>query len=433
VLKLDLKMRKQLFLLIFLCSSSYLLLGQRSNIDNFTASERAELRDLMMEYITDDIVQEHMGAMQTAHNYQTEFLRWHRNYIADMEVWLENNGGSRYVPLPMWDPETNSIPAEFSGADAGLPSGNFTPSGYDFSRFLDNSSLCNYTAGSTTHCGRTRSSPAPIDAFAHDLECEHNAVHSDIGGNMGTASSPGSAIFWLYHAYIDYLYFKYDDKCYCVYRHTNAWSFSVQFGYKQFEPGTNWAYSYSHGIWLWIPQAQNACDTGFWVYTYSSRCGQTGWFWDDYAGDNWLWSNAAGGWVDCTGLQRLSTNEVDLTTVDIPQRNTSEEVDLNEFNDKIANSYIPKNEQLGGPSYHFELFPNSSQTNTTIAYNLYDDIKDIALNVYDLNGKLLLSKQLSPFENQTNLDVSDFAPGVYICRLVGEGLKVDARKLVVTR
>jgi len=43
-------------------------------------------------------------------------------------------------------------------------------------------------------------------AFQTALEQAHNAVHSAIGGTMGTSTSPSDPIFWLHHGFIDKLW-----------------------------------------------------------------------------------------------------------------------------------------------------------------------------------------------------------------------------------
>ena len=39
------------------------------------------------------------------------FLAWHQHFVAELETWLVNNGGSQFVPVPYWDP-SRPIPAQ---------------------------------------------------------------------------------------------------------------------------------------------------------------------------------------------------------------------------------------------------------------------------------------------------------------------------------
>lgn len=223
-------------LTFFLFSTINPILGQvqcRPDIYDFDQAERCELRNLMVTYLnlnSQAAVFEHQSptppfTTSSIHCYDEVFLSWHRDYIRDMENWLlTQNGGPKYVPLPAWDPAT-SIPCEFFNNTCGSCSGtsiasgfgnmnNQNPSGYDFSRFLNSTTLCSYNAGSENPPGPkpTRVGTA-IDNFALDLESEHNSVHVSVGGVMGTFTSPAAAIFWLWHAYVDDIYKKYQCDC----------------------------------------------------------------------------------------------------------------------------------------------------------------------------------------------------------------------------
>lgn len=197
--------------------STQLNAQQRPDIWSLSASDRYDLRQLMMAYITTPVVNQHLTGVDPVlgpfHNYREEFLIWHRWYIQDMEAFLLTQpGGDKFVPLPSWDP-TTSIPDEFF--NALVPPGNAVAPGWslttimnqdpvdvDFSPVLNN--LCSYVATP----GRTA-----IDNFAQALESRHDPVHGNIGGIMGSFQSPASAIFWLWHAWIDDVYRKYECDC----------------------------------------------------------------------------------------------------------------------------------------------------------------------------------------------------------------------------
>ena len=41
------------------------------------------------------------------------FVAWHQHFLAELETWLVNNGGSQFVPFPYWDP-AKPIPAQLN-------------------------------------------------------------------------------------------------------------------------------------------------------------------------------------------------------------------------------------------------------------------------------------------------------------------------------
>jgi len=210
--------------------------GRRPDInDDFTSAERIELRNLIMEYLNSQtnndfpafpetqytIVGIHSGfagQVQSAggwHNYQEEFLTWHRAYIQGLENFLVNKGATQFVPLPAWH-NINEIPDEFfndegsDGVNSVLPStdgfpslGNQGPFGTgatDFSDFDENLNCNSWT---------------DIDDYASDLEGgPHDNTHGSISGSMGNVrDASGAAIFWLFHAYVDDLYYCYQTNC----------------------------------------------------------------------------------------------------------------------------------------------------------------------------------------------------------------------------
>ena len=206
----------------------------RPDIYSFNPTERCELRDLMVNYLNIGggiIALDHQSppgplTFQDIHCYDDFFLTWHREYIRGLEEWLlSQNGGSKYVPLPEWDPST-SIPCEFFNSSCPTCPGsaiatsfsnlnNQNPSGYDFSRFLSTSTLCSYTSGNRTppQFGKPSRFGSAIDNLAWDLQREHNNPHVSIGGVMGSGASPAAAIFWLWHGYIDDIYRLYQCEC----------------------------------------------------------------------------------------------------------------------------------------------------------------------------------------------------------------------------
>lgn len=63
----------------------------------------------MLQYIDDAVVVDHMNII----HFGLQLFTGHRAYIAGMETFLLANGGSAFVPLPLWNP-SSPIPSEFN-------------------------------------------------------------------------------------------------------------------------------------------------------------------------------------------------------------------------------------------------------------------------------------------------------------------------------
>ncbi len=94
-------------------------------------------------------------------------------------------------------------------------------------------------------------------------------------------------------------------------------------------------------------------------------------------------------------------------------------------------------------NYNFELyqnFPNPFNPTTTIGYNLRDP-GDVKIKLYDITGKLIktvIAGEKDKGYNQTSLDMSLFASGIYLYRLevIGKGnmpVFTDIKKMVLLK
>ena len=144
------------------------------------------------------------------------FFSWHRDYIAGLEQFILDQGCDicpDLVPLPYWDitqplsdPFYNSMIPEFAVEDALITAPQplfITPQEETWSDFIeiDESTCTEYE------------SP---DALADWMLGRHAQVHFEMGGAMRSfASTAGTAVFWLYHAYIDEKYYCYQQICQC--------------------------------------------------------------------------------------------------------------------------------------------------------------------------------------------------------------------------
>lgn len=223
-------------LLVALLSIPDAFAGRRTNINTLSSSERTAVRTQIMNYLTSEqntgasnladrylIVKEHKDNDAYIHNYNEIFLGWHRRYIEGAEAYVIPRLSSSLQSklnglLPYWDP-TTSIPSAFSGSSAVIS--GFTPitntnpynggANYNVSRFSASVFCNNYVNGTNgSSCNSTGN--RPVDRFAADLECEHNDVHNNIGGVMANSQqSPAAAIFWIWHAWVDEIYWDYQS------------------------------------------------------------------------------------------------------------------------------------------------------------------------------------------------------------------------------
>lgn len=83
-------------------------------------------------------------------------------------------------------------------------------------------------------------------------------------------------------------------------------------------------------------------------------------------------------------------------------------------------------------SGHFDVFPNPSQGNLNIAISL-EHVQDVSINIYDLTGKILISKEYKNVMRFTDrLDLNFAKKGMYLVSIhTEEGIEV--RKVVLAR
>jgi hypothetical protein len=171
-------------------------MGRRIDLNTLDSSERQQLVDLMLQYITDDVVAQHPTLV---HDGELLFIH-HRQYIGDMEAFLAANGGEQFVPLPKWDPAT-PIPSEFNVVKdedpvARPPLENLNPSmplppEYRFPV------LCDFESG---------------EELGDSINPWHGGVHIAVGGTMRMFDVASAApIFWCWHAFLDDVYWDWQS------------------------------------------------------------------------------------------------------------------------------------------------------------------------------------------------------------------------------
>jgi len=184
-----------------------------------TAFHKA-VNDLKLSGEYDVFAAIHTGiAVASAHN-GANFLGWHRVYLAVVEEALRKY--NPFVSIPYWDSSmdfdmldpTNSIiwSEELLGNGDG-----FVTTG-PFANWLTPPLLARNIGGLSsliskeviwnilTRC-ETAEIVTPTAVPMYNLEFAHNGVHSWVGGQMGgTNTAPEDPVFFLHHAFIDYIW-----------------------------------------------------------------------------------------------------------------------------------------------------------------------------------------------------------------------------------
>jgi len=148
-------------------------------------------------------------------------------------------------------------------------------------------------------------------------------------------------------------------------------------------------------------------------------------------------SNSGENWEDSCNLETTATNllglyylDIDFATEDIGyvlsgavllktiDGGTSTEIILN------VDDFIYNNNR-------FTLYPNpASSNNINIDFNI-TNTSELSINLFDLNGKNLLSKNnITP---KTSIDISNISQGIYFVSLLKEGHVIATQKLIVDK
>ena len=173
-------------------------MAHRQDLNALSAAERQQLVDLMLDYLNDEIVADHMSIIHS----NVEIFTGHRAYIASMEAWLSANGGSQFVPLPYWN-SANPIPPEFNVVkpeDDGTPRpplGNLNPAIPKPAEY-EYPAVCDFE---------------DPDDLGNAINGWHGMVHCTVGGTMCMITIASAApIFWCWHAFVDHIYWDW-QKC----------------------------------------------------------------------------------------------------------------------------------------------------------------------------------------------------------------------------
>jgi len=123
----------------------------------------------------------------------------------------------------------------------------------------------------------------------------------------------------------------------------------------------------------------------------------------------------AGGYPTLGGMMTWSINWDKVTTC-----NNSEYEFMKNYERIFSNTTPTTIAEV--PSYSFKIYPNPSNGVFTI-----ESDKQVSIEIYDLNGKVLkaISNQTS-----TKIDVSDFSKGMYFLRM-NDGISIQTEKIII--
>jgi hypothetical protein len=156
---------------------------------DYTPQQRQELADAIESFLTEAVFKVHHML-----DHDTLVVPDHRRYLSQLEDYLRVNGlGGKYVPLPYWDPTSESIPREFRKVVRGRePLENFKPE-VELPAALRSPRLCDI---------------ATLPELWNAMRDWHDSVHAGVGGAMRTIGmeAPAALIFWPWHAYVDNIY-----------------------------------------------------------------------------------------------------------------------------------------------------------------------------------------------------------------------------------
>jgi hypothetical protein len=160
----------------------------RKDVSKLSNPQLSQLRTLLDQYISkpaSNPVAEHKaaGADMSLMIHKIGFLAWHQHFLAELETWLVNKGGSQFVPLPYWNP-AKAIPAQLDNGNSNV-----------------NLPL---PAGLKPTALKTIGTYAALNGL---LTHYHDTVHQNAGGHMpNPETSPSDPIFWPFHAFLVSVY-----------------------------------------------------------------------------------------------------------------------------------------------------------------------------------------------------------------------------------
>ena len=79
-----------------------------------------------------------------------------------------------------------------------------------------------------------------------------------------------------------------------------------------------------------------------------------------------------------------------------------------------------------------KIFPNPASETVNLEIEIQDGQK-VNVEIFDLNGKLVIAKQLEPQQRLYMLDTHSLLEGVYLLRLILNGEAIESKRLVIIK
>jgi len=159
-------------------------MAHRKDVSTMSSAQLTQLRALLDQFITKpnkNPVAEHKaaGMDMSLMIHDMGFLTWHQHFIAELETWLANNGGGKFVPVPYWNP-AKSIPAQLNKGNTNV--------NMPLPANLNDAALKLITT---------------YTALNNRVVPYHGSVPNSLGGQMPNPdTSPSDPIFWPFHAFL---------------------------------------------------------------------------------------------------------------------------------------------------------------------------------------------------------------------------------------
>ncbi len=81
----------------------------------------------------------------------------------------------------------------------------------------------------------------------------------------------------------------------------------------------------------------------------------------------------------------------------------------------------------------YQNVPNPFNSNTEIAYELPENVKNASIDIYDMTGKTLHSTPVKAGKNSISVIANELAPGMYLYSLQCDGKVVNTKRMVITK
>jgi len=77
--------------------------------------------------------------------------------------------------------------------------------------------------------------------------------------------------------------------------------------------------------------------------------------------------------------------------------------------------------------------PNPFKEQTTIRFSLSDDVRDAAICIFDLSGKMLKKVPISSGETSVSINGWELGEGMFLYTLMVGGQEIDTKRMIITK